>query len=140
MLESTRPFRYDLNQIPYGYTMEVMNRFKGLYLVDRVPKELWMEVCNIVTGGGDQKHSKKKKCKKAKWIFDETLQTAEKRSERQRRKGEIYPTEIARRNKKTFLNEQCKEIKENNRMENRDSRKVEIPKEHFMQRWAQCAI
>ena len=75
-------FRYDLNQIPYDYTVEVTNRFKGLGLIDRMPEELWMEVC---TGGSDQDHPQEKKCKKAKWLPEEALQIAEKRSERQRR-------------------------------------------------------
>ena len=64
--KSTRPFRYDLNQILYDYTVEVMNRFKGLDLVDRVPEELWMEVHNIVQEAGTKNIPKKKKCKKAK--------------------------------------------------------------------------
>jgi len=70
---------YDLNQIPYDYTVEVRNRFKGLDLIDRVPEELWMEVLNI--GGSDQNHPKEKKCKKAKWLSEEALQIAEKRRE-----------------------------------------------------------
>ena len=64
--KTTGPFRYDLNQIPYNYTMEVMNRFKGLDLVDRVPEELWTEVCNIVQEAVTRIIPKKKKCKKAK--------------------------------------------------------------------------
>ena len=64
--KTTRPFRYDLNQIPYDYTVEVINRFKGLDLIDRVPKELWMEVCNIVQEAAIKTIPKKKKCKKAK--------------------------------------------------------------------------
>ena len=90
-----RPFRYDLNQIPYDYTVEVRNRFKRLDLIDRVPDELWMEVHDIIQEAGirPQTIPKKKKCKKAKWLSEETLQIAEKRSERQRRKGKIYPFE-----------------------------------------------
>ena len=65
--KTTRPFRYDLNQIPYDYTVEVRNRFKGLDLIDRVPEELWMEVCNIVQEAVINTIPKKKKCKKAKW-------------------------------------------------------------------------
>ena len=72
--KTTRPFRYDLNQILYDSTVEVTNRFKGLGLVDRVPEELWTEVCNIV-----QNHPKKNKCKKAKWLSEEALQIGEKR-------------------------------------------------------------
>ena len=63
--KTTRPFRYDLNQIPYNYTLEVTNRFKGLDLIDRVPEELWMEVCDIVQEAGIKTILKKKKCKKA---------------------------------------------------------------------------
>ena len=69
----TRSFRYDLNQIPYIYTVEVTNRFKGLYLIDRVPDELWMEVHDIVQEMGIKKIPKKKKCKKAKWLSEEAL-------------------------------------------------------------------
>ena len=69
--KTTRPFRYDLNQIPYNYTMEVTNRFKGLDLIDRVPEELWMEVCNIVQEAVIKTIPKKKKCKKAKWLSEE---------------------------------------------------------------------
>ena len=67
--KTTRPFRYNLNQIPYGYTMEVTNIFKGLDLTDRVPEELWMEVRDIVQETGIKSIPKKKKCKKAKWLF-----------------------------------------------------------------------
>ena len=74
----TRPFRYDLNQIPYDYTEEVTNRFKGLDLIDRVPEELWMEVCGIVQEAGIKNIPKKKKCKKAKWLPEEALKIAEK--------------------------------------------------------------
>ena len=77
----TRPFRYDLNQIPYDYTVEVTNRFKGLDLIDRVPEELWMEVHDIVQEAGIKTILKKKKCKKAKWLSEEALQIAVKRRE-----------------------------------------------------------
>ena len=77
--ETTRPFRYDLNQIPYDYTVEVTNRFKELDLIDRVPEELWMEVCDIVQEAVIKTIPKKKKCKKAKWLSEEVLQTAEKK-------------------------------------------------------------
>ena len=73
--------------------MEVTNRFKGLDLIDRVPEELWTEVPDIVQEAGIKTISKKKKCKKAKWLSEEALQIAVKRSERQRRKGKIYPFE-----------------------------------------------
>ena len=87
----TRPFRYDLNQIPYNYTVEVTKRFKGLDLVDRVSEELWTEVSNIVQEAVIKTIPKKKKCNKAKWLSEGTLQIAEKRKrkERQCRKGKI---------------------------------------------------
>ena len=69
------------------------NRFKGLDLIDRVPDELWMEVCDIVQKTGSKTIPKKKKCKKAKWLCEEALQIAVKRREKQRRKGKIYPLE-----------------------------------------------
>ena len=77
MEKTTRPFRYDLNQIPYDYTVEVRNRFKGLDLIDRVPDDLWMEVCHIVQETGIETIPKKNKCKKAKWL-SEALQIAVK--------------------------------------------------------------
>ena len=76
--ETTTPFRYDLNQNPYDYTVEVKNRFKGLDLIDRVPHELWMEVRDIVQETGIKIILKKKKCKKAKWLSEEALQIAVK--------------------------------------------------------------
>ena len=79
MEKTTRPFRYDLNQIPYDYTVEVRNRFKGLDLTDRVPDELWTEVRDIVQETGIKIISKKKKCKIAKWLSEEALQIAVKR-------------------------------------------------------------
>ena len=98
--KTTTPFRYDLNQIPYDYPVEVRNRFKGLDLIDRVPDKLWMEVCDIVQETGIKTIPKKKKCKKAKWLSEEALQIAVKRkgdgkmgSKKQRRKGKIYPFE-----------------------------------------------
>ena len=74
-----RPFRYDLNQMPYDYTMEVTNRFKGLYLIDRVPEELWTEAPDKVEKTGIKTIPKKKKHKKAKWLSEEALQIAVKR-------------------------------------------------------------
>ena len=89
--KTTRPLRYDLNQVPYDFTVEVTNRFKGLHLIDRMPEELWTEVCNIVQEVVTKTIPKKKKCKKAKWLSEEALQTAE---ERRKTKGkgerEIY--------------------------------------------------
>ena len=79
--KTTRPFRYDLNQILYGYTVEVRNRFKGLALIDRVPEELCMEVHGIVQEAVIKIIPKKKKCRKAKWLSEEALQIAEKRRE-----------------------------------------------------------
>ena len=76
--KTTRPFRYDLYQIPYYYTEEVTNRFKGLDLIDRGPEELWTEVFDIVQKAGIKTIPKKKKCKKAKWLSEEALQIAEK--------------------------------------------------------------
>ena len=81
MGETTRPFRYDLNQIPYDYAVEVRNRFQGLDLIDRVPDELWTEVCDIVQETGIKIIPEKKKCKKAKWLPEEALQIAVKRRE-----------------------------------------------------------
>ena len=81
MGETTRPFRYDLNQIPYNYTVEVRNRFKGLNLTDTVPDELWTEVHDLVQETRIKTIAKKKKCKKAKWLSEEALQMAVKRRE-----------------------------------------------------------
>ena len=78
MGEITRPFRYDLNQIPYDYTVEVRNRFKGLDLIDIMPDELWMEVPDVQQTG-IKTIPKKKKCKKAKWLSEKGLQIAVKR-------------------------------------------------------------
>ena len=77
--KTTRPFRYDLNQIPHDYTVEVTNRFKGLYLVDKVPEELWNEVHDIVQETAIKTIPMEKKCKKAKWFSEEVLKIAEKR-------------------------------------------------------------
>ena len=81
MGKTTRPFRYDLNQIPYDYTVQVRNRLKGLDLIDRVPDELWNEVHDIVQETGIKTIPMEKKCKKAKWLSEEALQTAGKRRE-----------------------------------------------------------
>ena len=79
--KTTRPFRYDLNQIHYDYTVEGTNRFKGLDLIDRVPDELWMEVHDFIQETGIKTIPKKKKCKKAKLLSEEALQIAMKRRE-----------------------------------------------------------
>ena len=120
--KTTRPFRYELNQIPYDYTVEVTNRFK--VLSDRKsPEELWTEVCDILQETVTRTIPKKKECKKAKWLSEEALQIAEKRREG-KGKGEkesytnlnVEFQRIARRDKKAFLSNQCKEIEEDNRM------------------------
>ena len=108
MGETTRPFRYDLNQIPYDYTVEVRNRFKWLDLIDRVPDELRMEVRDILQETRIKTIPKEKKCKKAKWLSEEALQIAVKRREAKRREKERYShlnaefQRIARRDKKAF--------------------------------------
>ena len=121
--KTTRPFRYDLSQIPYDCTVEVRNRFKGLNLIDRVPDELWTEVRDIVQETGMKTIPMKKKCKKAKWLSGEALQIAVKRrevkskgeKERFRHLNAEFQT-IAKRDKKAFFSGQCKEIEGNNRM------------------------
>ena len=114
--KTTRPFRYDLNQIHYDYTLEVRNRFKGLDLIDRVPEEPWTEVCDIVQEAVIKTFPKKKKCKKAKWLSEEGLQVAVKRREA-KGKGEKERynhlnsefQRIARRDKKAFLSRRYQE-------------------------------
>ena len=109
--KTTRPFRYDLNQIPYDYTVEVRNRFKGLDLTDRVPDELWNEVCDIVQETGIKTGIKtilmEKKCKKAKWLSGEALQiSVQRREAKSKGEKERYKhvnaefQRIARRDKK----------------------------------------
>ena len=121
--KTTRPFRYDRNQIPYDYTVEVRHRFKGLDLIERVPDELWMEVHDTVQEAVIKTIPKNKKCKKAKWLSEEALQIALKRREtKSKGERERYShlnaefQRIARRVKKPFLSDQCKEIEENTRM------------------------
>ena len=108
--KTTRPFRYDLNQIPYNYTVEVRNRFKGLDLIDRVPDELWTEVCDIVQETGIKTIPKEKKCKGAKWLSKEALQIAvQRRQVKSKGEKERYThlnaefQRIARRDKKAFV-------------------------------------
>ena len=92
--KTTRPFRYDLDQIPYDYTVEVSNRFKGLGLIDRMPDELWTEVCDIVQEAVIKTIPKKKKCKKAKWLSVVALKIAKKRREANtKEKRKTYPFE-----------------------------------------------
>ena len=121
--KTSRPFRYDLNQIPYDSRVEVRNRFKGLDLIDRVPDELGMEVRDIVQETRVKTSPKKKKCKKAKWLSEDALQIAVKRREaKSKGEKERYShlnaefQRIARRDKKGFLTYQCQEIEGNNRM------------------------
>ena len=121
--KTTQPFRYDLNQTPYDYTVEVRNRFKGLDLIDRVPDELWTEVRDIVQETGIKTIPMEKKCKKAKWLSGEVLQIAVKRrevkSKGEKEKYKHLNAELqrrARRDKKAFISDQCKEIEENNGM------------------------
>ena len=121
--KTTRPFRYDLDQNPHNYTMEVTKRFKRLDLIDTVPEELWTEVHNIVQVVVTKTIPKKKKCKKTKWLSEEGLQIVEKRRE-VKGKGEKERyihlkaefQRIARSDKKIFLSDQCRDIGENNRM------------------------
>ena len=118
--KTTRPFRYDLNQIPYDYTVEVRNRFKGLDLIDRVPDELWNEVRDIVQETGIKTIPMEKKCKKAKWLSGVALQIAVKRREaKSKGEKERYKhlnaefQRIARRDKKAFLSDQCRGKQQN---------------------------
>ena len=126
--------------------MEVRNRFKGLDLTDRVPEELWIEVHDIVHETGIKTIPKKNKCKKAKWLSQEALQISVKRREaKSKGEKERYThlnaefQRIARRDKKAFLSDQCKETEENDRMgKTRDLfRKIRDTKGTFHQRWAQ---
>ena len=109
--KTTRPLRYDLNQIPYDYTVEVRNKFKGLYLIDRVPDELWNEVPDIVEETGIKTIPMEKKCKKAKWLSGEALQIAVKREAKGKGEKERYTNlnaefqRIARRDRKDFLSD-----------------------------------
>ena len=124
--------------------MKETNRFRGLDLIDRVPEELWMEVCNIVQEAVIKTIPKKKKCKKAKWLSEEALQITEKgRDTKGKRQKERYThlnadfQRIARRDKKAFLSDHCKEIEENN-IPGKTSdlfKKIRGTREHFMQRW-----
>ena len=121
--KTIRPFRYDLNLTPYDYAVKVTNRFKGLDLRDRVPEELWTEVSKIVQEVVTKTITKKKKCKRAKWLSAKSLKIAEKRrdtkgkEERERySQVNVEFQRIARRDEKA-LSEKCKEIEENSRME-----------------------
>ena len=114
--KTTRPFRYDLNQIPYDYTVQVRNRFKGLDLIDRVPDELWNEVHDLVQETGIKTIPMEKKCKKAKWLSGDALQIAVKRreakSKEEKKRYKHLNAEfqrIARKDKKAFFSNQCKD-------------------------------
>ena len=114
--KTIRPFRYDLTQIPYDYTVEMTNRFKGLDLIERAPGELWTEVRNIVQEAVIKTIPKKKKCKKAKSLSEEALQIAVKRREvKSKGEKERYThlntqfQRIARRDMKALISDQCKE-------------------------------
>ena len=144
--KTTRLFRYDQNQIPYDYTVEVTNILKGLDVIDRVPEGLWTEVHDIVQEAWIKTIPKKKKCKRSKWLSEEALQIAMKRREvKGKGEKERYAhlnaefQRIARRDKKGFLSDQCKEIKENKRMENTSDffKKIRDTKGTFHAKWAQ---
>ena len=114
---------YNLNQIPNDYTVEVRNRFKELDLIDRVPEELWTEIPDTVQEAVINTIPKKKKCKKAKWLSEEALQTAIKRKEAKGKGENERYTHLnaefqrrARRDMTAFLSDLCREIEENNRM------------------------
>ena len=141
--KTTRPFTYDLNQIPYNYTVKVRNRFKGLDLIDKVPDELWTEVHDTVQETGNKTIPKKKKCKKAKWLSNEALQIAVKRREaKSKGEKERYKhlnaefQRIARRDKKAFLSDQAKKQRKIIEWESLEfsSRKLEIQRGYFMNR------
>ena len=121
--KTTRTFNYDLNQVSYDYRVEVKNRFKGLDLIDRVPDELWTEVCDTVQETRIKIIPMEKKCKKAKWLSGEALQIAVKRrdaksqGEKERYKHlKVEFQRIARREKKAFFSDQCEEIEVKNRI------------------------
>ena len=144
--KTTRPFSYDLNQTLYDYTVEVTNRFKGIDLIDRVPDELWTEVCDIVQETDIKTIPMEKKCKQAKWLSVEAFQISVKRKKvKSKGEKERYKhvnaefQRIARRDKTAFFSNQCKELEEKNRMgKTRDHfKKIRGTREHFMQRWAQ---
>ena len=123
MGKTTKPFRYDINQIPYSYSIEVRNRFKGLDLIDRVPDELWTEVHDIVKETGIKTIPKKKKYKKAKWLPEESLTNSceKKRSKKQRKKGKIYPFECrvpksSKERSESLPQQSMQKIKVSNRM------------------------
>ena len=143
--KTIRPFRYDLNQIPHDYTVEVRNTYKGLDLIDILPDELWKEVHDLVQETGIKTIPRKKKGKKAKWLCEEALQIFVKRRET-KSKGEKERIthlnaefqRIPRKDKKAFLSDHCKEIEEKNRMvKTRDLfKKIRDTKGTFHAKWA----
>ena len=144
--KTTRPFRYDLNQIPYNYTVEVTDRFKGLDLIDRVSEELFMEVHDIVQEEMIKTIPKEKKCKKERWLSEEALQIIQKRREvKAKGEKERYThlnaefQRIARKIRKSSSVINAKKLRKTIEWERLviSSGKLEIPREHFMQRWAQ---
>ena len=144
--KTTRPFKYDLNQISCDFIVEVTNRFKGLDLIDRMPEELWTEVHDTVQEAVIKTIPKKKKCKKAKWLSDKALQIAEKRREAKGKgEKERYTCmnaefqRVTRRDKTTSSVINAKKQRKTKEWERLAifSRKLEISREHFMQRWAQ---
>ena len=108
MEKTTRPFRHDLNQIPYSCSVEVTNRMKGLDLIDRAPEELWTKLHGIVQETVIKTIPRKKKCKKAKWLSEEALQIAVKRRDAGERYTDLNAEfqRIARRDKKAFFRDQ----------------------------------
>ena len=115
MGKTAKPFKYNLKQIPCDYTVEVTDRLKGLDLIDTVPDELWVEICDAVQETVIKNISKKNKCKKAKWLSEEALQIVVKRREaKSKGEKESYThlneefQRIARKDKKAFLSDQCK--------------------------------
>ena len=142
--KTTRPFRYDLNQIPFDYTVEVSNGFKGLDLIECL-MNYGLRFVTLYRIQGSKQSSWKRNAKKAKWLSGEALQIAVKRREaKSKGEKERYKhlnaefQRIARRNKKAFLSDQCKKLRKTTEWERLEisSRKLEIPREYFMQRWA----
>ena len=138
--KTTTPFRYNLNQIPYDSIVEVRNRFKGLDLIDRVPEEHGQSFVTLYRRQGSRLSPRKRNEKKQTCCLRRPYKIAVKRREvKGKGKKERYThlnaefQRIARRDKKVFLSGQCKKIEENNKI----GRKLETPREHFMQRWAQ---
>ena len=152
VVKNTRPFRYGPNQILYDYIVKVTNRFNGEDLVDRIPEELRIEVCNIVQEAMTKTIPKEKETQLSEEFSQRScLRRPYERVSEKRREGkgkgerERYTQlnaelqRMTRRDKKGFLREQCKQIKENNRWERPQisSRKLEIPRENFKQTWTQ---